>query len=261
MAQIAKNIKKQRVSSGMTQEELAKRLYVTRQTISNYENGKSNPVIETLRQMAQVLDTDMELFLYGEQKPKDKKEIIKTAVILGAILLFTLITPVIVKNERKINYNDPEVERAFFYFMHLVGTPVLLVLAGIFITKLIVLITSGTPPRFPIRKIAHRVVLFSSIAYFLLMLPRAIIPIISNVLYYIWKVEYYSFERCCYRILILRILDEIGLRTICLLYDYPVVYAVFFIIGCLLYLTASRKATPKDKTPAKIRSENKTPAC
>jgi hypothetical protein len=212
--------------------------------------------METLRQMAQVMDTDMELFLYGEQKPKDKKEIIKTSVILGAMILLMIITPFIVNYERKLNYYDPVVERAFFYFMHLVGTPVLLVFVGILITKWIVLITSGTPPHFPIRKIAHRVVLVSSIAYFLLMLPRAIIPIISNI----WKVEYYSFELCCYRILILRILDEIGLRTILLLYDYPVVYAVFFIIGCLLYLTASRKATPKDKTPAKTRSENKTPA-
>ncbi len=257
MAQIAKNIKKQRVSSGMTQEELAKRLYVTRQTISNYENGKSNPDMETLRQMAQVMDTDMELFLYGEQKPKDKKEIIKTSVILGAILLFTLITPVIVNYERKwasLNFGAP----SFSYFMHLVGTPVLLVLAGIFITKLIVLITSGTPPRFPIRKITHRVVLFSTIAYFLLMLPRAIIPIISNVRYRMWKDAHPGAGSYHFSFGYGEILNRIHMLIERFVDGYPV---VFFIIGCLLYMTPSRKATPQDNTSAKTCSENKTPSC
>lgn len=249
MAQIAKNIKKQRMSNGMTQEELAKRLYVTRQTISNYENGKSNPDIETLRQMAQVMDTDIELFLYGEQKPKDKKEIIKTSVILGVMILLMIITPFIVNYERKWashNFQAP----SFSYFMHLVGTPVLLVFVGILITKWIVLITSGTPPHFPIRKIAHRVVLFSSIAYFLLMLPRAIIPIISNVHFNTWKDTHPGEGSYHFEFGYGAILNTIHFSIELLIDRFPVVYAVFFIIGCLLYLTASRKATPKDKTPA-----------
>jgi transcriptional regulator with XRE-family HTH domain len=241
MAQIAKNIKKQRVSSGMTQEELAKRLYVTRQTISNYENGKSNPDIETLRQMAQVLDTDMELFLYGEQKPKDKKEIIKTAVILGAILLFTLITPVIVKNEREWivrTFRTPWF--SFSFFMHVVGFSVLLVVAGIYVTKFVVLLTGGQSLRFSNRIMIHRIILFLLIGYVVLLLPLA-----SSV-----QPKFF----CC------EILDSIQSSIVIFFLRFPGVYAVFFIIGCLLYLTASRKATPKDKTSAKTRSENKTPA-
>ena len=41
MAKIGRNIREQRMKKGLSQEELAERLYVTRQTISNYETGVS----------------------------------------------------------------------------------------------------------------------------------------------------------------------------------------------------------------------------
>ena len=41
MRDIGKNIKTLRIRRGMTQDELAEALYVTRQTVSNYETGGS----------------------------------------------------------------------------------------------------------------------------------------------------------------------------------------------------------------------------
>ena len=41
MAKIGRNIREQRMKKGLSQEELAERVYVTRQTISNYETGVS----------------------------------------------------------------------------------------------------------------------------------------------------------------------------------------------------------------------------
>lgn len=41
MAKIGRNIREQRMKKGLSQEELAEKLYVTRQTISNYETGVS----------------------------------------------------------------------------------------------------------------------------------------------------------------------------------------------------------------------------
>lgn len=243
MAQIAKNIKKQRVRSGMTQEELAEQLYVTRQTISNYENGKSNPDIETLLQMARILDTDMEFFIYGEQKPKDKKEIFKTATILGAILLFMLITPIIENYEKEwqsLNYQFP----SFSYFMHLIGVPILLVIAGACTAKFIMLLTGGNPLRLPKRKTTHRVILFSFIGYVMLMLPRAVIPIILNVNYRRWEDAHPDGGSYQFSFGYGAILNRIHFSIELFIYRFPIVYAVFFIIGCLLYLTFSRKATP-----------------
>ncbi|MBQ2650775.1 MAG: helix-turn-helix transcriptional regulator [Clostridia bacterium] len=41
MRDVGKNIRDLRQQKGLTQEELAGLLYVTRQTVSNYENGIS----------------------------------------------------------------------------------------------------------------------------------------------------------------------------------------------------------------------------
>ena len=43
MAEVEKHIKEIRKEKNLTQDDLAERLYCTRQTISNYENGKSEP--------------------------------------------------------------------------------------------------------------------------------------------------------------------------------------------------------------------------
>lgn len=44
MAEIGKNIKRLRIEKNMKQEEVAEKLFVSRQTISNYENGET-PII------------------------------------------------------------------------------------------------------------------------------------------------------------------------------------------------------------------------
>lgn len=59
MSELASSIKALRKQQHMTQDELAELLHVTRQTVSNYENGKSEPDIETLVRIAEVFDTDV----------------------------------------------------------------------------------------------------------------------------------------------------------------------------------------------------------
>lgn len=46
--EISKQIKKYRLESKLSQEELAEKIYVTRQTISNWENGRNYPDINSL---------------------------------------------------------------------------------------------------------------------------------------------------------------------------------------------------------------------
>ena len=57
MADVGKNIRKFRTKRHMTQDDLAERLFVSRQTVSNYETGKSNPDLDTLLKIAEVLET------------------------------------------------------------------------------------------------------------------------------------------------------------------------------------------------------------
>ena len=54
MADISTNIKRLREQSGMTQEELAKRIGKTRAAISQYENGISLPRMGTVEDLAEV---------------------------------------------------------------------------------------------------------------------------------------------------------------------------------------------------------------
>lgn len=71
---IGKNIKKIRQSKAMTQEALAEALFVTRQTVSNYENGRSQPDLDTLLRIAEILGTDINSIIYGPPMLQSKKE-------------------------------------------------------------------------------------------------------------------------------------------------------------------------------------------
>jgi transcriptional regulator with XRE-family HTH domain len=64
-------IKERREELRMTQDELAKRSGISRQTISSIENGKySNVLVGTLAAIATALDTTVDNFLCSEC-PKD----------------------------------------------------------------------------------------------------------------------------------------------------------------------------------------------
>lgn len=68
MAKISKNIKKLRKEKNLTQDALAEKLNVTRQAISNWENDKTRPDIDTLERMAAALEVEPEELLYGTKK-------------------------------------------------------------------------------------------------------------------------------------------------------------------------------------------------
>ena len=64
---VGKNIKKTREEKGLSQEQLAERLNMTRQAVSNWERGKTEPDIETLQRLSEVLEVSVEELIYGEK--------------------------------------------------------------------------------------------------------------------------------------------------------------------------------------------------
>ena len=48
------SLKAARVNAGLTQEEAAKRLQITKQTLLNWEKGMSEPSISQARQLEQI---------------------------------------------------------------------------------------------------------------------------------------------------------------------------------------------------------------
>lgn len=63
-----------RKQHGMTQEELADRLEVSRQTIGSLENGRYNPSILLAFKLSRLFNTSIEdLFIYEEENPDEKQ--------------------------------------------------------------------------------------------------------------------------------------------------------------------------------------------
>jgi len=94
-------IEKKRKEKKLTQEELAKKLYVSNKTISKWETGKGIPSIDLLLPLSEVLDIDIkelltgkENVLFDELKNKKKKRVIN--LIIGiTICLFLCFLEVI----------------------------------------------------------------------------------------------------------------------------------------------------------------------
>ena len=60
---VSDKIKTLRKEHKLTQEELAQKIYVSRQTISRWESGQAIPTTENIAQIAQYFEKDMRYFL------------------------------------------------------------------------------------------------------------------------------------------------------------------------------------------------------
>ena len=58
MHNLASKLRSSRAAAGLSQDDLAARLHVTRQAISHWETGRSEPDLDTLAQLARELGTD-----------------------------------------------------------------------------------------------------------------------------------------------------------------------------------------------------------
>lgn len=56
MANVGKNIARLRRAKGWTQDDLAQKLFITRQTVSGWEIGRTQPGLDVLGELADVLD-------------------------------------------------------------------------------------------------------------------------------------------------------------------------------------------------------------
>ena len=100
MNNVSKSIKRLRSNKKMTQDELAAILNVTRQAVSNWENEKTQPDIETITKIAAYFGVSTEEIIYGEVKSDKKfdfeinKDLAvdsgKTAVSFGTVLAIVI---------------------------------------------------------------------------------------------------------------------------------------------------------------------------
>lgn len=88
MHDIARNLKRLRRQKGLTQEELADKLHVTRQAVSNWERNQNLPELEVLLSAAEAMGVSVDELLYGPRPaaPPDGPENRRKKVITAAVL-------------------------------------------------------------------------------------------------------------------------------------------------------------------------------
>ena len=99
--ELGNQIKAHRAVLSLSQEELAEKLYVTRQTLSNWETGKSYPDIHRLLLLSALFDVSLHQLIKAdletmkqEGTAADVKAMNRDAIIYTVLLAATIILPV-----------------------------------------------------------------------------------------------------------------------------------------------------------------------
>ena len=97
---ISNQIKTRREALGLSQEQLAEKLYVSRQTISNWERDKTYPDVQSLLMLSILFDTSIDTLVKGdvtvmeEAVERDRKRMgtrmLWLAVLMLGLLALTL---------------------------------------------------------------------------------------------------------------------------------------------------------------------------
>ena len=99
--ELGKQIRKYRNERTLSQEALAERIYVSRQTVSNWENDKSYPDVNSLVLLSEVFEVSLDQLIKGdveimreEINRTDQKKFERLSNIFTILFLAVLITPV-----------------------------------------------------------------------------------------------------------------------------------------------------------------------
>ena len=98
--EIGKQIKKYRTELNLSQDELADRIYVTRQTISNWENDRNYPDIRSLVLLSNVFGISLDILVKGdleqmkdEIKAEDIRKFRRDSRIYAIFLIGMMVLP------------------------------------------------------------------------------------------------------------------------------------------------------------------------
>ena len=96
--EIGKQIKKYRTEMGLSQDRLAEKIFVSRQTISNWENNKNYPDVKSLLLLSSLFNVSLDILIKGdleEMKKEIKTEDIEKFKHDGNIFSILLITTMV----------------------------------------------------------------------------------------------------------------------------------------------------------------------
>lgn len=98
---LGQQIQKLRSENNISQEEMAEKIYVSRQTISNWENNKSYPDVKSLLLLSNLFNISLDTLVKGdikemkrEIKSEDFHRFGKERDIFAVLLLCTILFPI-----------------------------------------------------------------------------------------------------------------------------------------------------------------------
>ena len=98
---LGSQIKRYRSELSMSQDELAEKVFVSRQSISNWENDKTYPDIKSLLLLSEVFQVSLDQLIKGDLEIMKKEistqelaELQKDSLIYAVFLIFMLIAPI-----------------------------------------------------------------------------------------------------------------------------------------------------------------------
>ena len=99
--ELGKQIRKYRNERTLSQEALADKVYVSRQTVSNWENDKSYPDVNSLVLLSEVFEISLDQLIKGDVEmmkeqinQTDQKRFGRLSNIFAILFLAVLITPI-----------------------------------------------------------------------------------------------------------------------------------------------------------------------
>ena len=117
-----------RKKSGLSQEQLADKLDVTRQTISKWELGQTSPDIDKLTKISKIFNVNMDELVGGEvikeeeifngekqeKKDKNRKNIIKTILIILLVIILSALIYLCYQDHIEKKKNNPDYSGGIF---------------------------------------------------------------------------------------------------------------------------------------------------
>lgn len=72
---LGENLQELRRASGLSQEEVAGRLFVSRQSVSKWENGQAEPGVENLKALAELYGVTMDRLILGDSAAEETEDV------------------------------------------------------------------------------------------------------------------------------------------------------------------------------------------
>lgn len=142
MESLEKRLRKLRIERKMTQEDLAQQLHVTRQAVSNWENGKTAVGIEYLVKLSEIYGVSVDEILHGEraaepeEHPRKQRKYMICFVICTVILMICMLLNITVKPKLMQLYYGEFVYRPYYWYRHIVPA-IMATAAGVLLPSMI----------------------------------------------------------------------------------------------------------------------------